>query len=115
MPVLDEAADIEAALQALAPYRRRGVEVIVVDGGSSDKRQRSLVPLADRVIAAPRGRASQMNAGAAVATGRRPLFLHADTHLPDHADRAGARRTGAVGPTSGAVSTCASTAAACSR
>ena len=36
MPVLNEAADIAAALQALAPYRARGTEVIVVDGGSSD-------------------------------------------------------------------------------
>ena len=36
MPVLDEAATIEAALASLAPYRRRGVELIVVDGGSQD-------------------------------------------------------------------------------
>ena len=36
MPVLDEAAEIEAALRALAPYRARGAEVIVVDGGSAD-------------------------------------------------------------------------------
>ena len=36
MPVLDEAPGIEAALTALSPYRDRGVEVIVVDGGSRD-------------------------------------------------------------------------------
>ena len=36
MPVLDEATQIEASLAALAPYRSRGVEVIVVDGGSHD-------------------------------------------------------------------------------
>ena len=36
MPVLDEAAGIEAALAALAPYRSRGGELIVVDGGSRD-------------------------------------------------------------------------------
>ncbi len=40
MPVLNEAADIEAALQALAPYRARGAEVIVVDGGSRDAHRR---------------------------------------------------------------------------
>ena len=57
MPVLDEAAEIEAALAALAPYRARGVEVIVVDGGSSDGTAELARPLADRVLAAPRGRA----------------------------------------------------------
>ena len=87
MPVLDEAAEIEAALQALAPFRARGVEVIVVDGGSSDGTPERARPLADRVIAAPRGRAAQMNAGATAARGDVLLFLHADTRLPDNADR----------------------------
>jgi len=87
MPVLDEAAEIETALSALAPYRRRGVEVIVVDGGSSDGTPERARVLAARVIAAPRGRALQMNAGAAVATGDVLLFLHADTQLPENADR----------------------------
>ena len=68
-------------MQALAPYRRRGVEVIVVDGGSSDGTPELARPLADRVIAAPRGRAAQMNAGAAAARGDVLLFLHADTPL----------------------------------
>ena len=86
MPVLDEAAEIETALSALAPYRRRGVEVIVVDGGSSDGTAERARVLAARVIAAPRGRALQMNAGAAVATGDVLLFLHADTQLPENAD-----------------------------
>jgi len=90
MPVLDEAAGIEAALRALAPYRARGVEVIVVDGGSSDGTIALARPLADRVIGAPRGRAAQMNAGAAAATNDVLLFLHADTRLPDDADRLGA-------------------------
>jgi rSAM/selenodomain-associated transferase 2 len=86
MPVLDEAAEIETALAALAPYRRRGVEVIVVDGGSSDGTAERARVLAARVIAAARGRALQMNAGAAVATGDVLLFLHADTQLPENAD-----------------------------
>jgi len=86
MPVLDEAAEIEAALGALVPYRQRGVEVIVVDGGSSDNTAALARPLADRVIASTRGRGLQMNAGAAAATGDVLLFLHADTRLPDGAD-----------------------------
>ena len=87
MPVLDEAAGIEAALSALAPYRRRSVEVIVVDGGSSDGTAERARVLADRVIAAARGRSLQMNAGAAAARGDVLLFLHADTRLPENADR----------------------------
>lgn len=87
MPVLNEAAEIEAALQTLAPYRAHGAEVIVVDGGSSDGTAKLARPLADRVIAGPRGRSVQMNAGAAVAQGEVLLFLHADTRLPGDADR----------------------------
>jgi rSAM/selenodomain-associated transferase 2 len=86
MPVLNEAEVIEAALAALSPYRARGVEVIVVDGGSSDGTAELARPLATGVLAAPRGRASQMNAGAAAARGDVLLFLHADTQLPEDAD-----------------------------
>ena len=86
MPVLDEAAGIEAALAALAPYRRRSVEVIVVDGGSRDGTPDLARPLADRVLVAKRGRSLQMNAGAAAARGDVLLFLHADTRLPENAD-----------------------------
>ena len=87
LPVLDEAAEIEAALAALAPYRQRGVEVIVVDGGSLDRTPELARPLADRVLSASRGRSLQMNAGAAAAQGDVLLFLHADTRLPEGADR----------------------------
>jgi rSAM/selenodomain-associated transferase 2 len=82
VPVLDEARAIEAALAPLQPHRARGVEVIVVDGGSRDATRALAAPLADRVLEAPRGRASQMNAGAAAAAGDILLFLHADTLLP---------------------------------
>src|SRR5437667_6751191 len=74
-----------AALAGLAPLRNRGHEVIVVDGGSSDTR-RGRARTAARVISAPRGRASEMNAGAALARGEVLLFLHADTRLPENAD-----------------------------
>ena len=86
VPVLDEAAGIEAALQALAPLHARGAEVIVVDGGSSDATAQRAAPLANQVLASARGRARQMNACAAAARGELLLFLHADTRLPDAAD-----------------------------
>jgi len=87
VPALDEAAGIERCLAALATLRARGHEVIVADGGSADGTARLAAPLADRVVQAPRGRAAQMNAGAAAATGGALLFLHADTFLPPEADR----------------------------
>lgn len=86
IPVLNEAAEIETALRALAPLRRRGCEVVVVDGGSADATASLAEPLADHVMAAPRGRALQMNAGAAAAKGDALLFLHVDTRLPGNAD-----------------------------
>jgi len=88
IPALDEAASLGATLRALQPLRAAGHEVIVVDGGSSDGTPALAHALADRVLAAARGRASQMNAGADAATGEVLLFLHADTHLPPGADRA---------------------------
>jgi len=99
IPVLDEAAGITEALAALAPYRARGAELIVVDGGSRDRTLETARPLADRVITALRGRGAQMNAGAAAAQTDLLLFLHADTRLPADADRLIARaleRTGAA-------------------
>jgi rSAM/selenodomain-associated transferase 2 len=97
VPVLDEAAGIAAHLAALAPLRGGGAEVIVVDGGSTDGTREIAGALADRVIVAPRGRAAQMNAGAALAAGDVLLFLHADTTLPPPADgliAAALQRTG---------------------
>jgi rSAM/selenodomain-associated transferase 2 len=87
MPVLNEAGGIEDALRALAPHRARGVEVIVADGGSTDATREIARAFADRVISAPQGRASQMNAGAGAARGDVLMFLHADTQLPENADR----------------------------
>ncbi len=87
IPTLNEEAVIGSALESVrraAP----GSEVVVTDGGSRD-RTRAIAEQAPgvRTIAAPRGRGSQMNAGAAAATGDVLLFLHADTHLPTEAGR----------------------------
>jgi rSAM/selenodomain-associated transferase 2 len=87
IPALNEEAGIAAALQALAPLRTRGAEVIVADGGSSDRTVALARPRCDRLIDAPRGRAVQMNAGAGAAQGDVLLFLHADTQLPADGDR----------------------------
>lgn len=87
LPVLNEARHIESTLADLAPLRRRGVEVVVVDGGSHDDTVVLASALADVVVGAARGRARQMNAGASAARGKVLLFLHADTSLPPDADR----------------------------
>jgi rSAM/selenodomain-associated transferase 2 len=86
MPVLDEGEGIAPTLDALGDMRALGAEVIVVDGGSRDATIQRARLRTDRVLSAPRGRALQMNAGAAKATGDVLLFLHADTRLPRHAD-----------------------------
>jgi rSAM/selenodomain-associated transferase 2 len=86
VPCLNEAAGIAETLATLAPLRRRGCEVIVVDGGSTDETIARARPHADIVVTAPRGRAIQMNAGAARARGSILLFLHADCIPPAEAD-----------------------------
>ncbi|HEY8567524.1 MAG TPA: TIGR04283 family arsenosugar biosynthesis glycosyltransferase [Beijerinckiaceae bacterium] len=87
VPVLNEAGAIASHLTALAPVRERGAEIVLVDGGSEDGTLDEAEGLADRTVIAPRGRASQMNAGARLAKGETLLFLHADTRLPPDADR----------------------------
>ena len=88
VPTLNEAHGIRASLEALAPLRARGHEVIVADGGSADATARLARGHCDQVVHAPRGRALQMNAGAQAARGDALVFLHADTRLPAQADAA---------------------------
>lgn len=90
IPTLNEERSLPqslACLSASAP-----TEIIIVDGGSTDR----TLDLAQefcarttnaRVITAPRGRASQMNEGAKASQGEVLLFLHADTQLPPYIER----------------------------
>lgn len=80
IPVLNEANAIGDVLAQVG--KACAVEVIVVDGGSHDETVTLAQSMGVKVICATAGRANQMNAGAAVATGEILLFLHADTRLP---------------------------------
>ena len=87
IPALNEATSIWATLSPLQAMRARGVEVVLVDGGSADNTKQIALPLVDRVVDCARGRARQMNAGAKECKGEVILFLHADSMLPIDADQ----------------------------
>ncbi|MGA9382373.1 MAG: TIGR04283 family arsenosugar biosynthesis glycosyltransferase [Phormidium sp.] len=80
IPVLNEANAIKNVLLNLKSYPE--LEVIVVDGGSEDETVAIAESFGYKVLSSPRGRAIQMNAGAAISTGNILLFLHGDTILP---------------------------------
>jgi rSAM/selenodomain-associated transferase 2 len=84
IPVLNEASTIKTALAMV--QAASNVEIIVVDGGSEDETVAIAKSLGLQVLSSPPGRAYQMNAGAAAATGDILLFLHADTLLPNNFD-----------------------------
>ena len=86
IPALNEAAHITPLLLDMQPLRARGVQLVLVDGGSADDTAELARPWVDTLIASPRGRALQMNAGAQQAQAGVLLFLHADTRLPPAAD-----------------------------
>jgi len=82
IPVLNEENSLRECLSVLQGFRTRYLEIIVVDGGSTDRSAEIATPLADKFLVAARGRANQMNVGAANARGELFLFLHGDTLLP---------------------------------
>ncbi|WP_340121129.1 TIGR04283 family arsenosugar biosynthesis glycosyltransferase [Methylobacter svalbardensis] len=84
IPVVNEAGQIALKLHALQTLRDR-CQLLLVDGGSNDRSAEIAKPLVDQVLHSPRGRARQMNCGAAMAQADVLLFLHADTRLPDNA------------------------------
>ncbi len=87
IPCLNEAEQIVATLNKLQGIRQQGHEVIISDGGSTDKTIALSENLADNCINSLPGRARQMNEGAKVATGDILCFLHADTTVPNYIDQ----------------------------
>ncbi|HZO83032.1 MAG TPA: TIGR04283 family arsenosugar biosynthesis glycosyltransferase [Candidatus Binataceae bacterium] len=81
VPMLNEERAIARTLEALA-VGAPGAEIIVVDGGSADRSIEEARPRCTTLLSAPRGRARQMNAGAAAAHGDTLAFVHADTLVP---------------------------------
>lgn len=85
VPARNEAENLPPVLERLG--EAAGVEIIVVDGGSTDGTAEVARQHSARVLTSPPGRARQMNAGADAATGSILLFCHADTLLPSGFDR----------------------------
>ena len=86
IPVINEAAYLNQTL--ITVKQGENLEIIVVDGGSSDETVAIALAHDTKVInCQTKGRAHQMNAGAAQAQGEILLFLHGDTLLPPNYDQ----------------------------
>lgn len=83
VPTLEEAGEVTALLDHLAEFD----EVVIADGGSADDTcaLAACHPRGPLLVHTDRGRARQLNAGAAAARGEVLVFLHADTRLPSGA------------------------------
>jgi rSAM/selenodomain-associated transferase 2 len=80
IPTLNEQSAISGSIKSAK--KTKGVEIIVVDGGSIDNTTKIASSLGAKVIKSSPGRSIQMNKGAKIAKGKILLFLHADTKLP---------------------------------
>jgi rSAM/selenodomain-associated transferase 2 len=85
VPLLNEAQELPRLLDRLSLLARHGSDIIIADGGSEDGSADTAESAGFTVVRSAKGRARQMNAGAAQASGDVLLFLHADTQLPDEA------------------------------
>jgi uncharacterized protein len=80
IPTLDEESCLGDCLSSIMAIQ--DVEVVIVDGGSTDKTVEMAKGYGVKVLRGPKGRALQMNLGATHASGDILVFLHADTRLP---------------------------------
>jgi rSAM/selenodomain-associated transferase 2 len=81
IPTLDEELSIGGCLDSVGTHE--GVEMIVADGGSSDRTRELARSRGARVVTGARGRGPQLNFGATSSNSDRLLFLHADCRLPE--------------------------------
>ena len=81
VPTLNEERVIGALLQSLKNLV--DIEVIIADGGSTDRTREIATAAGATVVVSKKGRGRQMNAGAAIARGDVLLFVHADAVLPE--------------------------------
>ncbi len=83
IPTLNAESGLAACLSALVPATVAGLirEVIIVDGGSTDRTLKIADQAGARVVSSRRGRGCQLRAGAEAARFGWLLFLHADTVL----------------------------------
>ncbi|MBE0440151.1 MAG: TIGR04283 family arsenosugar biosynthesis glycosyltransferase [Gammaproteobacteria bacterium] len=82
VPVLNEAENVTFLVSQLSMLNQSQDDIVIVDGGSTDGTQQRLAELNVKTVSAPKGRASQMNAGAMHSDADILVFLHADTELP---------------------------------
>lgn len=86
LPVLNEGENINDAIGHLRNLRYNGgIEIIVVDGDPLESTIKTIRHQGVITATSGKGRARQMNRGAAIASGEVLIFLHADTLLPDNA------------------------------
>jgi len=88
IPTLNEAEYIRQTIDTVRNHASSPVDIVVVDGGSTDNTIALARNLNVCVMTAPTGnRATQMNLGAEAATSDALFFLHADTLVPVDFDR----------------------------
>ncbi len=96
IPVLNEEEILRSSLDSLQILRKDDCEIIVVDGGSSDRSPEIARPRADKFLMTRPGRAHQMNVGAQHSQGEILIFLHADSQISSRAVRQMIKKTSSL-------------------
>ncbi len=84
IPTYNEARELPDLLEHLLHWKKQGIDIIIVDGGSQDNSVEIIKAIGFNVIETNKGRAKQMNVGAWSTEAKLLVFLHADTRLPDN-------------------------------